>query len=206
MKLRWCSLLLAALVASSAGILFAKDIENRGAKDLPPPRAPVEGPADTAADFRHPFTGIVFPAVIGEMKRREVKTFDQRGEDVSASYHGYRNGRGILIASAYSYPRPPQLADTRAVFEDAQKAILNNTPSARRLSSGAYPGGGFAAEYEFRATNFGPETLVRSKLILFGRGNWQLKYRFTYPAADAAAAEALIRQIMDAIGTSPARS
>ncbi len=171
------------------------------------PRAP-SGDLVVQGEYRHQSTGVVFPLKVAGLSRESVHAFDEKQTDVSASYHGRTSaGRTFFVGTVYSYPRPDSLGSAEAVFEDAKAAIRKNTPSARLLKSGTAPGGrgslslpGLQADYDFKANFFGTDVPVRSRLIVFGQGRWMLKYRFTYAAAEASRAEALMQRMVEAIG------
>lgn len=180
--------------------LHAKDLEN------PNLAGDSKAPTGDAGDFRHPTNGVVFPAIAAGMKREPVKRFDVKGENVSTGYFGKVGDRVVLICSVFSYPRPSQLADLRAAFEDASAAVTQNNAAARRVSARPIAEGGFDAEFQYTQEKNGVSVPMKSRLILFGRGPWLLKYRFTYAASESVAAEDLMQRLMRSIGRSAARN
>lgn len=175
----------AFLLAATAALLTAQE----------PPKAV---PADQ--DYVHRETGVTFPARMPGFTRGNVREFDPQGRDVSAAY-----GDGNFVATVYSYPLPPRLHDLREVLTDAQAAIQQANPAAKLVREGAGPDGSMRAEYEFTARLRSGEQLVRSHVVVYGKGDWLLKYRVTYPAAEREEGERRMEALIRLLGTEAVR-
>ena len=154
--------------------------------------------------YMHAASAMMFPPSAGDCRRTSIVQFDVAGNDVSA---GYECAPVRTMATVYVYPArpvasagsPPELvALTQALaenqeFEVRKQEILRAHPDARLLDEHNVDApvpdaplfGGFAL-FELEDTFGGQRQKLHSEIDLFSyaRGDWVVKYRFTYPAGD----------------------
>ena len=140
--------------------------------------------------FAHAASGFVFPYNVGAFRRATVHAFDDAGANVSV---GYADPSLKIVLTAYVYPHLGLGADTH--FRQVKTDVARANPKAELLEEGkatAGPDGrqydGLRARYEFVGRFGGVDQDLISEAYLFAHGPNFVKYRLTYPAADAKAA------------------
>jgi hypothetical protein len=148
-----------------------------------------------------------YPAVMGSFSNTGVTRYDEAGENASVGYNYFVDGRETQIAfTAYFYPADK---DSKAL-DDAFKSATNDVKSEHRgvkvgqvepvttQQSGETIEGKrvtFRFEDKFGA---GQRQPLMSELYVFRKGDKIVKYRITYPAADAEEAQARLSGFISA--------
>ena len=170
------------------------------------PPAPPPGPGgftggSDGSDLVIRSTGFRFPARLGVFVRGDTQQYDEAGQDLSVTYEA-----GVLIvATIYEYPTGGKTVWTE--FADRKDEIKSVHKDARLLHEGEvtiHPGhkarrgskAVFAISQGYHYQFPGP---YRSDLLVFGRGNRFIEYRFSYPAAHRERAEIEIAKFIDAL-------
>ena len=141
--------------------------------------------------FEHAASGFVFPYNVGAFRRATAHAFDEAGANVSV---GYADPSLKIVLTVYVYPHLGLGAD--AHFRQVKADVTRANPKAELLDEGKAtatgPGGrqhdGLRARYGFVGRFAGVEQDLVSEAYLFAHGPNFVKYRLTYPAADAKAA------------------
>jgi hypothetical protein len=160
---------------------------------LPAPAAAQPQRVDTPGTYVHEAAGAVFPERIGEFQRTSVVRYDDTGANISSSY-SLRRPDGRLHLTVYVYPSPQgPTAETRAAtcrreFEASREIIVSQNKGAERVEDGAAPAAqgtsGHRSVYRYAMNYDGQDQQVRSEIDLYCHvgGQWQVKYRATFPA------------------------
>jgi len=183
--------------AVAAGVLLTGCVTSTGT----PAVHTVQPPDGT---YIHASFGMEFPQHVGAFERGDIDRYDTSGKDVSV---GYVDATNFTVATIYVYPShvltlagsPPDTQHFSEVKHDVESAH----PTAALLADDGRVNIGDAvgrsATYELHEARGGVELALRSDVFLFGRGQWYVMYRFTYPEAVADQASTSIRTFMDAL-------
>ena len=164
------------------------------------PSAAAQQRIDTPGTYVHEAAGAAFPERVGEFRRTNVHRYDQAGENISSSYSLTRpDGRLHLTVYVYPSPRVPtaeaRIEICRQEFEQSRAIIASQNKDAERVEDGAAPAAqgmsGHRSVYLFTTLYDGEDQQVRSEIDLYCHvgGQWQVKYRATFPAAYDATAD-----------------
>lgn len=174
----------------------------------PPSPAPRPAPGVQSlairGDYTHAKSGFVFPETFGTFERVGVSQFDAEGSDIGVGYD-LDDGSVLIALTLYVYPpartTSGDLVQLSEQF-DLEKAAVSQahggaTSSAawtppRTQNDESNPGHGIAFRYTEQFG--GARQTVESLLYLFEYEGWLVKYRISYPASQAEAAN-LIAQI-----------
>jgi hypothetical protein len=167
---------------------FSQNATSRPAGQRVP--VPTTLPTEARKPYLHEPTGFTFPADVGAFQRVGVYQFDERGRNVSAGY-GDRALR--IVMTLYIYPRQGQAAAGH--FERVKADVLKVAPEAKWVEGGAWTlrqgdreYAGFRGTYRMTRRFNGADQEVLSEAYLLAHGEQFVKYRITYPSADAGAA------------------
>jgi hypothetical protein len=147
-------------------------------------------------DYVHGPAHAVYPLRVGDFRRSQILQYDERGEDVGASYN-LATPEGRLLITVYIYPAAPAVASAREGRCDEEFAAVNSAISsqhdnAQPLEEGAaLPVGGVDASLTHRSayrfsSPFGDRVQeIRSEahLYCYVGGGWLVKYRVSAPVA-----------------------
>jgi len=180
-------LALIALLLTACGSVAPKP----GKPEANPPAAPQEV-------FRHPASGMEFPAALGTLERDVIRTYDATGDDVSVGYH--RTDHDVtLVITVYIYPRRRPLDDefagAKAAIEARSAGATLITQGLMQLEQGGSIHTGRRAHYLIRDPSGQSQTQI-SHLFLFDQGPWHVKYRVTFIAEQHELADELVLQFM----------
>ena len=206
--LRW--ILVIATFAFGAFPAFAKPSETQPSATQPSGTRPS---ATQTGDNVHEPTGWVFPETVGPFKDREITRYDKTGANVSAGY-GISTPDAQIAVTVYIYPgvRRGAIPDALAAkhFEQIKGDVTRVHPDATldsesktELTQAAKPRDGRKAVFRFDANFAGKEQAVRSEVYLFTLGPWFVKYRVSYPAAQADEAAKRIETFMNDLAWPP---
>ena len=134
-----------------------------------------------------------FPVSIAGFKRAEVVRYDQAGFDCSVAY----NHPSSIAATVYTYPASGRSLDTevRGVSGEIERQHRSGPAKIRAIASfgghnGIRLGHSYAGVFAMR-----PQEL-RSQTLIFRIGASFLKFRITYPEANAERAEVAINAFL----------
>ena len=140
----------------------------------------------------HIASGFSFPNKIGGFQRVMTRQYDVAGQGVSV---GYEIDRPRIAATIYVYPSNGRLLETEFVVRE--NGIVAQHQDTKLLDRGT----GFVspkknpalvANYEYTDTFAGKVQPLRSRLLVARRGDWNIEYRFTYPASEGANGASLV--------------
>ena len=152
------------------------------------PEADDEEVAGAAIDRLRAF----FPETIGEFRRTNFRQYDPAGEDASVGYNRFRKGRIPWVTfTAYFYPARGDSLD-----EDLEAAVRDVTsqheeaevgkPEVVEVTRHGKTVKGRRVRFKFTHAFGDKEEPLASELYLFpGAPGRLVKYRITFPAADA---------------------
>lgn len=163
---------------------------------------------DVAGEFVQPRTGIHFPVVVGDFVRSTVSTYDADTSNISVAYNMTSDSLAI-VATLYVYPapRPPNPREFRAHFDEVCATMRDMHPGYRHqmyypvsvLAGGKRREGlgySFVEDREMNGRTITSSTYV----LLFSRGPWFYKGRFTAYGGNAQAVASQIRAVVDSVG------
>ena len=174
---RWFALLSLAVTVVLAGRVIA-----------------ASGPFAVSLDGNivHVASGFSFPNKIGEFKRIMARQYDVAGRGVSV---GYNIERPQMVASIYVYPSNGRLLETEFVVRENE--IVAQHEGTKLIDRGTalitpkkMPG--LVANYEYTDNFAGRVQSLRSRLVVAQRGEWNIEYRFTYPASEGASGASMV--------------
>jgi hypothetical protein len=148
----------------------------------------------------HIASGFAFPNKIGEFQRVMTRQYDAVGQGVSV---GYEVDRPRIAATIYVYPSSGRLLETEFVVRENQ--IVAQHQDTKLVDRGT----GFVnlkktpalvANYEYTDNFAGKVQPLRSRLLVARRGDWNIEYRFTYAASEAASGAALVDFLQNGFG------
>ena len=139
----------------------------------------------------HLQTGLRCPAALGDFRQVGTTTYDGFGLDVSCGY----NAAGAAITVYLT-----RMGGLEAAFTGAKQSLVERAQAKHPslVSDGKAPSGGLdwlRAEYQ-------EDGGVRSDIWMTEVRGWVLKYRATYPAADAEAVSAKLATLTDLVRAS----
>ena len=139
----------------------------------------------------HVASGFLFPNKVGDFKRLMARQYDSNGRDVSV---GYGCERPQIVATIDLSPSNGRLLDTEFLVRENQiVAQHQGTTLVDRGTALITPNKtpALMANYEYTDSFAGKVQLLRSRFLLARRGDWNVEYRFTYPASEGASGAAL---------------
>ena len=148
----------------------------------------------------HIASGFSFPNKIGQFQRVMTRQYDTAGQGVSV---GYEVDRPRIAATIYVYPSSGRLLETEFVVRENQ--IVAQHQDTKLVDRGT----GFVspkkipalvANYEYTDNFAGKVQPLRSRLLVARRGDWNIEYRFTYAATEAASGAALVDFLQNGFG------
>lgn len=138
--------------------------------------------------IEHQQSGLGCPRFLGSMLRHGTRIYDAYGLDVSCGY-----STSDVVITVYL---------TRGVTPDAglldAKAQLEQRAAGKLLFEGRAPQGGL----DWRKAEYQLSDDVRSDIWVADLHGWAVKYRATYPAAQAALAAAQLARLTEAVQAS----
>jgi hypothetical protein len=186
---RLAAAVLAALFAASAPAFAQSEV-----RDAPDP-------------FVHRGAGVAFPREIDAFRRGRVVEYDAQGADASVGYKppAYRGEMTVYI-----YPARDEAC--RTWFDDADRAVMQREGAARtseaapmRLLPNSVPDQ-VSGRYSIPAGAYGfdhPDFVSFLWVGCIPGGQWVVKYRGSFEAAEAAEAEGLAERLFAAIDWRP---
>lgn len=138
--------------------------------------------------YVHKSGKFIFPVLLGNLQRNEIKKFDNSGADVGISYSA--NEKLSLVTTIYVYPTPKNENGERYTliehFEGIDQAILSSSPNSRKVK---WPDNLPVWSDEgvlgiLQAYDLGGSDEVTSLLQIYDYGDWALKFRSTYKASE----------------------
>lgn len=154
------------------------------------------------ADYVHASSGMRFPPRAGAFARVNVVKYLSDASDVSA---GYNLGKPRVIMTVYVAPAMGRTArayydESRAAIREKHAGVTETSNEAWTLDQGDQKLKGHRATFTFDDTTGNGEMMhLRSELYVFEVRGQLLKYRVTYQAADADAAQKRITEFMAAL-------
>ncbi len=149
----------------------------------------------------HAASGFVFPFNVGAFRRSVAYTFDDAGNNLSV---GYSDPSLKIIMTAYVYPTLGVPMD--AHFKQTKADIVRVNAKAKltkeggiTITQGKRQYEGQHARYEYIGLIAGVEHDVVSEAYVFVHGKNFVKFRLTYPAADAKAAAIRVEFFLSAL-------
>ena len=138
----------------------------------------------------HLQSGMVCPPMSGDFIKISEQIYDRAGFDISCGYNSPRAG----VLTLYLTRHDP--ARLQADFEDAKKAIVSHTPSARpRDGVMALPAG-----LEWRSAGYDErDGALDSDIALASLSGWEYEIRATYRPSEQAAIEAAVANLTGTI-------
>jgi hypothetical protein len=140
----------------------------------------------------HIASGFSFPNKIGDFQRVMARQYEATGRDVSV---GYNNDKSQVAATIFLYPSRGRLLETEFVVRENEivaqhqgtKLVDRGTALITPKKTSA-----LMANYEYTDTFAGRVQLLRSRLVVAQRGEWDIEYRFTYPASEGVAGASMV--------------
>jgi hypothetical protein len=140
----------------------------------------------------HVASGFSFPNKIGDFQRVMARQYDAAGRDVSV---GYDLNQPQIAATIFVYLSNGRLLETEFVVRENEivaqhqgtKLVDRGTALITPKKTQA-----LVANYEYTDNFAGRLQLLRSRLIVAQRGDWDIEYRFTYPASEGAKGASLV--------------
>jgi hypothetical protein len=140
----------------------------------------------------HVASGFSFPNKIGDFQRVMTRQYDVNGRDVSV---GYDDNKPKIAATIYVYPSSGRLLETEFVVRENE--IVAQHQGTKLVDRGIalitpkkVPA--LMANYEYTDNFAGQVQLLRSRLLVARRGEWNVEYRFTYPAVQGVSGASLV--------------
>jgi hypothetical protein len=167
------------------GLIFALPVQRSAA-------APAPFAVALDGHIVHVASGFSFPNKLGDFQRVMARQYDPNGRDVSV---GYNCDRPKVAAVIYVHPSNGRLLDTEfLVRENEIVAQHQGTTLIDRGTALITPAKTpvLVANYEYTDDFAGKVQPLRSRLLVARRGDWNVEYRFTYPASEGASAASLV--------------
>ena len=152
-------------------------------------------------------SGLAFPTTLGSLERTRIVAFPEAKDNVGVTYRSA--GDHPVVLTIFAYP----VLD--ATFDAHFEHVLNDVrethhaePQQKAKTSTDTPKGTLhtgLATFLFAEPFVGgkePEALL-SRLSLFQRGTWLVKYRITSRTTDQAVADDVLRKSFQVIGIPP---
>lgn len=202
-NLLWVAAVLATVVGMAAAGRAVADTRGASRPTAPtgtPPK-PREIKTEPSKPVLHAPTGFEFPRNVGAFRRSVAYAFDATGANLSV---GYIDPALKIILTSYIYP--PAGVPLDAHFRKSKDDLTQLNKSAKLLEEGSitlqhgkrgYEG--LRARYQLRGLLGGVEQDLISELYLFTTGGHFVKFRLTYPAADAKAAATRVEFFLNAL-------
>jgi len=140
----------------------------------------------------HIASGFSFPNKIGDFQRVMTRQYDPTGREVSV---GYDSHKPEIAATIYVYPSNGRLLDTEFLVRENQiVAQHQGTKLIDRGTALITPNKtpALMANYEYTDNFAGRVQPLRSRLLVARRGDWNVEYRFTYPASEGVSGASLV--------------
>ena len=140
----------------------------------------------------HVASGFFFPNKIGDFERVMARQYDVNGRDVSV---GYNNKKPQIAAIIFVHQSRGRVLDTEFVVRENEivaqhegtKLVDHGTALITPKKTPA-----LMANYEYTDNFAGRVQPLRSRLLVAQRGEWEIEYRFTYPASEGASGASLV--------------
>ncbi|QOV92221.1 hypothetical protein [Humisphaera borealis] len=154
------------------------------------PTAPKKLTLDPGKPLVHAPSGFEFPFNVGAFRRAVAYTFDDAGENLSV---GYSDPSLKIILTVYVYlsnglPLDVHFKQTKAEVTQVNRTAKLAEDGSITIQHGKRGYEGLRARYQLRGMLGGVEQDLVSEAYLFVSGRSFVKFRLTYPAADAKAA------------------
>src|SRR5215469_9471969 len=159
--------------------------------------APAPFAVTLEGNITHIASGFSFPNKIGQFQRVMTRQYDSAGQGVSV---GYEVDKPRIAATIYVYPSNGRLIETEFVVRENEIVTLHQ--DTKLIDRGAGFVGpkkapALVANYEYTDTFAGKVQLLRSRLLVARRGDWNIEYRFTYAASDGANGASLVDSLQN---------
>ena len=145
----------------------------------------------------HIASGFSFPGKIGSFQRVMTRQYDVAGQGVSV---GYEVDKPRIAATIYVYPSNGRLLDTEFVVRENEIVTLHQDTKLIDRGTG-FVGPkktpALVANYEYTDSFAGKVQPLRSRLVVARRGDWNIEYRFTYAASEAANGASLVDSLQN---------
>jgi hypothetical protein len=167
------------------GLIFALPIQRSVA-------APAPFAVTLDSNIVHVASGFSFPNKLGDFQRVMARQYDPNGRDISV---GYNCDRPKIAAVIYVYPSNGRLLDTEfLVRENEIVAQHQGTTLVDRGTALITPAKtpALMANYEYTDDFAGKVQPLRSRLLVARRDDWNVEYRFTYPASEGPTGASLV--------------
>jgi hypothetical protein len=173
----------------------------------------------------HVGAGVLFPDSESGFTRLRIRTYDDKGLDVSAAYNNVDFANPISV-TVYVYPAPPltSVGSPDNVIEGARKMLMDNHfegvkagiieehPSATLVTddetSMDFQGQslyGRSATFNLQERFAGIMQPVNSRADIFSFGEWLIKFRISHPASSNEKAQKTIDEFMNVFCEANAR-
>lgn len=178
---------LAVLLLTSIGM--AKD-STPATKPSAGVAKPVRVKTETNKPLPHVYSGFQFPYNVGAFRRVVAYTFDEAGTNLSV---GYSDPSLKIIMTVYVYPHlsipmDKHFKQLKADVEQVNSSAKLLEESSITLRQGKRQYEGMRARYGYIGRLDGVDQDLISEAYLFKSGRHYVKYRLSYPTADAKAA------------------
>ena len=163
-------------------------------------------PIRAEGDYAHGPTGLAFPERVGPFERVSISAYDAPRTGIEVGYD-YRSFDALVAFTVYV--REPlrsdsgELASLEQQFGLEKAVITADHPGAEeswsRETAAATDGialPGQAAQFEYDERFNLSKQPVLSRLYLFDRGGWFVKYRATYARDQAGEAESVLEELL----------
>jgi len=143
-------------------------------------------------DMIHIASGFSFPGKIGNFQRVMTRQYDVAGQGVSV---GYEVDKPRIAATIYVYPSNGRLIETEFVVRENEIVTLHQDTKLIDRGTGFVgpkKAPALVANYEYTDTFAGKVQLLRSRLLVARRGDWNIEYRFTYADSEGVNGASLV--------------
>lgn len=157
-----------------------------------------------SSDAKH-VSGFSFPKSIGSFIRVDVHRYDSSGRNMSFGYDDFVNR---IVATIYVYPASnhgKRVGLKRHIEELSADVIENHhkvqqqRPQPITMTIAGKKRNGFLAKFAYAEEFMGSMQDLQAELYLFSYDAYFVKYRFTYPASNAAVAEKAIEELIQSV-------
>jgi hypothetical protein len=140
----------------------------------------------------HVASGFSFPNKIGEFQRVMARQYDVNGRDISV---GYNDSKPQIAAIIFVHQSRGRQLETEFVVRENE--IVTQHEGTKLLDHGTAlitpkKTPALMANYEYTDNFAGRVQPLRSRLLVAQLGEWNIEYRFTYPASEGASAASLV--------------
>ncbi len=160
--------------------------------------------AENHVVFQHAWSGMVFPALVGDLVTHEIHEHDVDGRNVSVHYRPVASDVA-LRAAVILHPLNARLGGASGHFERAKKLITKPGTRSRLIDEGGIELSqdgerhqGYRAQFVVERPDANGQSTVSqvSHLFVFEHDAWVIAYRATFAASQQAIADAQVRRFM----------